>query len=178
MSQERETIMLCVIAKIDRESRECLLALQRLAERSGVPVSDLYGHITLAAYTGEEEGDFIDSCREILASCAPFSVYYEKIEVLRATSIIAASPRIESALSDIHRDIAAQWGPSLDKWTGTDLWQPHTTLVYNPQIDLEALAETMKKEFSPFSARVARIEFSQVTENGYKIVDFADLLPG
>ena len=40
------------------------------------------------------------------------------------------------------------------------------------QIDLKEIAEAMRKQFIPFWAQVTRIEFSQVTENGYKIVDF------
>ena len=164
--------MLCAIARIDTQSREQLLALQRLAERFGVMVKDLYGHITLATYIGEDDGTFIASCKEIISACTPFSVYYEKVEVLSATSIIVASPRNENVLFDIHNDIAARWEPYLDKWTNNNLWHPHTTLIYNPQIDLKEIAEAMRKQFIPFWAQVTRIEFSQVTENGYKIVDF------
>ena len=167
--------MLCVLARIDAQARERLLALQRVRERFGLTGSDLYGHITLATYIGEEEGAFLASCRDILSAYTPFSVYYEKVEVLRATSILVASPRKEGTLFAIHRDIAAQWGPCLDVWTGGELWRPHTTLLYNPQIDLQGIAEAMRTEFVPFFARVAEIEFSQVTENGYRIVDSIDL---
>lgn len=168
--------MLCAIAKIDIQSREQLLALQQLTERFGITVNDLYGHITLATYIGEDDGTFIASCKEIISAYTPFSVYYEKVEVLSATSIIVASPRNENALFDIHNDIATQWGSYLDNWTNNDFWQPHTTLIYNPQIDLQVIAEVMRKEFVPFFAQVTKIEFSQVTENSYKIVDFIDLL--
>ncbi len=168
--------MLCAIARIDTQSRDRLLALQKISERFGAAVRDLYGHITLATYIGEEEGSFIASCKEILSARAPFSVYYEKVEVLGATSIIVASPRNENALFDIHHDIAMRWGPYLDEWTDSDLWKPHTTLLYDPQADLQAIAEAMRKEFVPFYAQVNGIEFSRVTENGYTIVDSVDLL--
>ena len=174
-TREVKTVMLCAIAKIDTQSRENLLALQQVTERFGMTVKKLYGHITLAAYVGEDDSAFIASCKEILSAYAPFSVYYEKVEVLGATSIIAATPRKENALLDIHNDIAAQWGESLDHWTGNDHWQPHTTLIYNPQIDLQVIAEAMRKEFIPFFAHVKRIEFSQAADNGYEIVDAIDL---
>lgn len=167
--------MLCAIAKIDTESRKQLLALQQVTERFGITVKELYGHITLATYTGEDDSAFILSCKEILSAYTQFSVYYEKVEVLSATSIIVASPQKENALLDIHNDIAAQWGIYLDNWTSNDHWQPHTTLIYNPQIDLQVIAEAMRKEFIPIIAHVTRIEFSQVTENGYEIVDSIDL---
>ena len=167
--------MLCAIARIDTQSREKLSALQQAAERFGITVHKIYGHITLATYMGEDDRAFIASCKEILSACTPFSVYYEKVEVLSATSIIVASLRKENALLDMHHAIAAQWGHSLDHWTNNDHWQPHTTLVYDPQIDLQVLAEAMQKEFIPFFAHVTRIEFSQVTAHGYEIVDSVDL---
>ena len=172
---KENTVMLCAIARIDTQSREKLSALQQAAERFGITVHKIYGHITLATYMGEDDRAFIASCKEILSACTPFSVYYEKVEVLSATSIIVASPRKENALLDMHHAIAAQWGHSLDHWTNNDHWQPHTTLVYDPQIDLQVLAEAMQKEFIPFFAHVTRIEFSQVTAHGYEIVDSVDL---
>ena len=168
--------MLCAIAKIDLRSREKLLALQQLTKRFGITVSDLYGHITLATYIGEDDDAFISSCKGIASSYAAFSVYYEKIEVLSATSIIVASPRNEHALFHIHDAIATQWETFLDPWTTNDFWHPHTTLIFNPQIDLQVIAEAMRKKFIPFLAQVTKIEFSQVTDNGYNIVDYIDLL--
>jgi hypothetical protein len=147
---KENTVMLCAIARIDTQSREKLSALQQAAERFGITVHKIYGHITLATYMGEDDRAFIASCKEILSACTPFSVYYEKVEVLSATSIIVASPRKENALLDMHHAIAAQWGHSLDHWTNNDHWQPHTTLVYDPQIDLQVLAEAMQKGIHSF----------------------------
>lgn len=100
---------------------------------------------------------------------------YRRLIVLSATSIIVVSPRNEKTLFDLHHDIAARWGPYLDHWTKNDFWQPHTTLMYSPQIDLQMIAEGMRKEFRPFLAQVTRIELSLVTENGYKKIDSLDL---
>lgn len=168
--------MLCAIARIDAQARKQLLALQRVTERFGMTLKDLYGHITLATYIGGDDGAFIASCKEIISAYSPFSVYYEKVEVLGATSIIVASPQYEKTLFGLHHDIAAKWGPYLDRWTNSDLWLPHTTIMYNPQIDLQVIAESMRKEFLPFFAQVTRIEFSLVTENAYKIIDSINLL--
>ena len=167
--------MLCAIAKIDTKSREQLLTLQQVTERFGITARKVYGHITLATYIGEDDSTFIASCKEILSAYAPFFVYYEKVEVLSTTSIIVASPRKENTLLGIHNDIVSHWGVSLDNWTNNDRWQPHTTLIYNPKIDLQVIAEVMQKEFIPIFAHVTRIEFSQVTKNGYEIVDSIDL---
>ena len=167
--------MLCAIAKIDIQSKEKLLALQQSAERFGITVNALYGHITLATYIGADDGTFIASCKKIISAYPSFSVCYDKVEVFSATSIIVASPRNEHTLFDIHHDIATKWGPFLDDWTDNDHWKPHTTLVFNPQLDLHVIAAAMWKEFVPFFAQVTAIEFSQVTENGYIIVDSIDL---
>ena len=167
--------MLCAIARIDEQARNRLLALQQVTERFGIMPKEIYGHITLATYIGADDGTFIASCKRIISAYPSFSVCYDKVEVFSATSIIVASPRNEHTLFDIHHDIAARWGPYLDHWTKNDFWQPHTTLMYSPQIDLQMVAEGMRKEFRPFLAQVTRIEFSLVTENGYKIMDSLDL---
>lgn len=170
--------MLCAIAKIDPQSREQLWTLQKTAKRFGFSVRNVYGHITLAAYIGDEDDAFIASCKKIASNYKAFEVCYDRIEVLSATSIIVASPQNENELPGLHHDIAAQWGACLDCWTGTELWKPHTTLVYSPQINLHPAAEAMEKEFVPFRARVEAIEFSRVTGNGFQIVDHIDLPPG
>ena len=167
--------MLCVIAIIDARSREYLFTLQQLSERFGIPAKKLYGHITLATYIADDDRIFAASCKEIISAYSSFTVYYEKIEVLNTTSIIAASPRNENTLFNIHNDIATQWGASMDNWTNNELWKPHTTLLFSTQSDLQVIADAMRKEFTPFFAQVKRIEFSQVTNNKYTIVDHIDL---
>lgn len=167
--------MLCVIARIDPGARERLAALRRTGGALDRRPGELYGHITLAAYVGDEEDRFIASCRELLSGCRAFSVRYGRIEVLPATSILVASPDKEGALLALHDAIAEKWSGALDRWTGDEGWKPHTTLLYDPDGDLEAAAALLRKEFSPFAARVERIEFSRVEETGYTIVDHMDL---
>lgn len=167
--------MLCVIARIDPGSRERLAALRRKAEARDRRAGELYGHITLATYMGDEEERFVASCRELFAGRPAFTVRYLEIEPLPATSILVASLEKEGSLLSLHDEIAAAWGGSLDKWTGTALWAPHTTLLYDPDGDLEALAAVLREAFDPFAARVERIEFSRVEERGYTIVDAVDL---
>ena len=168
--------MLCAIARIDAQARKQLVALQHVTERFGITLNELYGHITIATYIGDDAEAFIASCKKIISAYSPFSIYYEKVEVLGATSIIVATPRNEKVLFDLHHAIATQWGPYLDRWTNKESWQPHTTLVYNPQIDLHVIAEDMRRNFIPFSAQVTKIEFSMVTENDYIIIDSIDML--
>ena len=121
------------------------------------------------------EDRFIASCRELLSGCRAFSVRYGRIERLPATSILAASPDKEGALLALHDAIAEKWSGALDRWTGDEGWKPHTTLLYDPDGDLAAAEALLRKEFSPFAARVERIEFSRVEETGYTIVDHMDL---
>ncbi len=163
--------MLCVIAKIDSVSREKLLKLQQLAGSFGIPQRHLHGHITLAAYVGDDENQFISSCKKLLSNYKRFSVYYYKIEVLTETSIIVASPKKEKEIALIQNEIVNNWEESLDYWTQGDVWKPHTTLLYEPKADLQTIAEVMQAEFKPFNAQVDRIEFSRVKENGYEIID-------
>lgn len=167
--------MLCVIAKIDPASRERLLWVQRVAGDFGVPERPLYGHITLAAYIGGAEDAFISSCKGILAGRDKFPVFYDRIEVLPATSIIVASPRKDGPMAAIYREIAQSWEADFNDWTRADTWHPHTTLVHDPTADLNAIAKAMEKKFQPFTAQVERVEFSRVLETGYEIVDFLEL---
>ena len=57
--------MLCVIAKLDKRSTEKLMAIQKAAapDTDGKP---LHGHITLAAYMGEDEAGFMAFCAALL----------------------------------------------------------------------------------------------------------------
>lgn len=168
--------MLCAIAKIDSGSRDRLVKLAKLTEAFGIPPRNVHGHITLATYTGNEEDRFISSCKAVLFGYEKFSVCYDKIEVWHPSTIIVAVPRKEGAIAAIQKEISRGWTADLDKWTQENAWQPHTTLVVNPQADFKAIAEAMQGIFEPFAAQVDKIEFSRVYEDGYEIVDFIELL--
>ena len=167
--------MLCVIARIDPGARERLAALRRKAEARTERTGELYGHITLATYVGDEEERFIASCRGLISGRRAFAVRYARIEPLPATGILVASPEKNGVLLALHEEIAAAWRGSLDRWTGDADWKPHTTLIHNPCGDLQVIAAALEEAFVPFTARVERIEFSRVEEDGYTIVDGIDL---
>ena len=167
--------MLCVIARIDPGARERLAALRKTAEAWDSRRGELYGHITLVTYVGDEEERFIASCRALLSGRRAFSVRYGGIEILPATSILVASLEKEGELLSLHGEIAEKWSGGLDRWTGDERWKPHTTLLYDPDGDLTAAAAALEKRFVPFSARVERIEFSRVEETGYTILGSIDL---
>lgn len=163
--------MLCVIAKIDDESTRKLADLQSAAKDFGLPPRILYGHITLSAFVGSEEAAYMAFCKTVLRDVGAFSVFYEQVEVLYETSIIVASPRKRGALENIQAKLTAGWEEKLDIWTKPDVWRPHTTLLYKPDAGLYAICERMTAVFHPFPAKIERIEFSKVTENGYRILD-------
>ena len=95
--------------------------------------------------------------------------------MLSATSIIVAVPSKPDALLALHSRIAERFGQSLDCWTcGTD-WYPHTTLLYDPDADLNALYRKMQEYFVPFETCISRVEFSKVEETGYTILRSMDL---
>ena len=163
--------MLCVIAKLSRSATEKLRTLQSVAASFGVHPSPVYGHITIAAYTPDDDTEFIAGCKELLQGIGSFSVFFDKIEVLSETSIIVATPRKDGVLASLHDRLTARYGPFLDQWTCGDRWYPHTTLLYHPQADLANICRSMQEMFSPFEATVNSIEFSKVTETGYRIAD-------
>ena len=169
--------MLCVIAKLDDAATEKLEALRQAALPGGETAKRLYGHITVASYLGADELSFIRACKALLTGFPAFAVSYVKLEVLEESSVLVASPEKSGALLSLHRRIAERWPDSLDKWTATERWHPHTTLLHSPTADLQALRRKMEAAFSPFSARVGRIEFSRVTDDGYEILDRAELSP-
>lgn len=161
--------MLCLIAKLDDTATETLAALRRaLPGGAGKP---LYGHVTLAAYTGEDEAGFLRGCRELLAGLSAFSLRIETLEVLEETSILVALPEKAGMLAALHRRVAARFGGELDKWTRDESWLPHVTLFYGPEADLPALRRQLDARFRPFSARVIALEFSRVLDPGYEIAD-------
>ena len=104
-----------------------------------------------------------------------FPVLYRKVEVLEETSIIVASPEKTGMLVQLHDMIAERFGNDLDCWTAGDDWYPHTTLVYDPEAYLEHICSDIQQEFRPFEALVNCIEFSQVNETGYTIIDRIEL---
>ena len=173
-TQGAEPNMLCVIAKLDDAATEKLKSLREIAVPGGRP---LYGHITIAVYTGDDNALFIRSCRELLRGIPPFDAAYSAIRVLEETSIIVAIPEENESLRALHRKITGRFDASLDRWTREGVWYPHTTLYYDPQADLRGIAGRMRESFRPFSARIERIEFSLVLKDGYEIVDALDLSP-
>lgn len=167
--------MLCVIAKLDSQATEKLIEIQKAALPAGAETRPLHGHISLATYLGEDEQGFVRSCKSSLSEVSAFDVVYEKIQVLEETSILVAVPARSEPLLSLHRSIAETHGEALDRWTGGDAWVPHTTLLFGPQLDLHRICDTLRRSFSPISARISRIEFSRVLANGYEIVDSLEL---
>lgn len=167
--------MLCVIAKIDADSRQKLNAIRRSAEQYGAAPRNLHGHITLASYLDADENILIPECKAILSDKRAFCVRYDKIEIFSASSIIAATPCKNEMLCSVHNSLVSIRPDLLDKWTRNSVWQPHTTLVYMPDCDLRPVAQAMQALFSPFTARIEKIEFSKEVDNGYEIVDAVQL---
>lgn len=166
--------MLCVIAKLNEEATEKLMSI-RTAALSDAALKPLHGHITIAAYTGDRQAQFVRFCKSLLEGTSAFAVWYEKIEVLDASSILVASPEKSGALEVLHRRIAEAYNDSLNPWTQADRWYPHTTLLYDPNLDLHRICGEMSGHFTPFSAQISRIEFSRVMESGYEIIDRVEL---
>jgi len=167
--------MLCAIAKLDPAASERLMELAKLTDSFGIPSRNVYGHITLATYVGDDEDRFISSCKAVLSGYEKFSICFDKIEVFASTSMIAAVPRAGKTIAAIQAGISRRWAADLNEWTRENVWQPHTTLVYDPHSDLEPIAKIMREKLEPFAAQVDRIEFSRVYENGYEIIDFIEL---
>lgn len=166
--------MLCVIAKLNEEATEKLMSI-RTAALSDAALKPLHGHITIAAYTGDRQAQFVRFCKSLLEGTSAFAVRYEKIEVLDASSILVASPENSGALEVLHRRIAEAYNDSLNPWTQADRWYPHTTLLYDPNLDLHRICGEMSGHFTPFSAQISRIEFSRALESGYEIIDRVEL---
>lgn len=166
--------MLCVIAKLNEEATEKLMSI-RTAALPGAALKPLHGHITIAAYTGDRQAQFVRFCKSQIAGISPFPVRYERIEVLEDTSIIVASPEKSGKLEVLHRRIAEEYNDSLNPWTQADRWYPHTTLLYEPNLDLHRICRKMAAHFMPFAAPISGIEFSRVLESGYEIIDRVEL---
>lgn len=163
--------MLCVLARIDEKARCRLRLLQKEAEKCGIPLRHLHGHITLAAYTGEDIAAFAKACKQILTRYHAFAVHYEHLSILREPSTIAACVSRTGVLDDLQSQIAGEWAEELNIWSQRSVWLPHTTLVQDAKSDLDTVLKTMKSRFEPFDATVSCIEFSLVKQDGYEIID-------
>lgn len=167
--------MICVIAKLPPDAVERLNILKAAAVSEKTPVRPLYGHITVATYLPDDDAAFRQVCSGIIRGTPSFSVRYEKLEVLPETSIVVAVPSKPAALLDLHSRIAEKFSGSMDRWTCGNEWYPHTTLIQDPEADLNGLCRKMQQQFSPFEAGITRIEFSKVEETGYTILESVDL---
>ena len=168
--------MLFVIGLIDSISNTKLEKIRSKTEPLGIPPHPLYGHITFATYLGDSDAAFIASCKEILRNFDPFLIHLEKIEQLPNSAIIAAFPTKEKEVAAIHKNIFDVWRDFLTPWTQEEIWQPHITLLKDAEADLNAVLHCIQDTFTPFNAKISRIEFSCVSENGFKIVDAIDLV--
>ena len=164
--------MLCVIAKIDENARQKLYFLQKAAEKEfGIAPRYLHGHVTLLTCVSGEESELIDRSRKALEGEWAFTLNYETIDVLQESSIIVAKAKRCCALDELHGKLARANGEFLDKWTVREKWTPHTTLLYSRNADLQKIAVHMRRYFEPFEARIEEVEFSQVTDDGYRILE-------
>ena len=168
--------MICVLAKLPSDAAERLDALRKAVLSKERPAKPFHGHITVATYL-PEDGAFLRGCSGIIRETPPFRIRYEKLEVLDATSILVAVPSRPEALRTLHDRIAEKYGESLDRWTRGADWYPHTTLLYDPDADLDALCVKMRERFTPFETCIRRIEFSRVEETGYTILKSVELGP-
>ena len=151
--------MLCVIAKLPEDASEKLRLLRDSAlpgERAGAP---LYGHITIATYLPEDDGSFAEACVRTIREYSSFTVRYEKLRVLCRTSIIAALPSMTEELVSLHSRVADPYADSLDQWTAGKDWHPHTTLLYDPAADLQALCRKMQQLCVSGSIRPSAVSF-------------------
>lgn len=86
-----------------------------------------------------------------------------------------ASPEPVAELLSVQAKQREAAPPPLDVWTSKEHWNPHTTLFYHAQADLESIAKRMKERFAPFYAEISCVEFSKATEYGFEIVDAVTL---
>lgn len=161
--------MLCVIAKLDNASTAYLQILQALAASHGARPKALHGHITLVTYMGDKEAEFITRCKEVLKEQKSFSVRYASLTVLPATSILTAMPEKSGSLVEVYQKLTAIAPERLNDWTKPEKWEPHTTLVYDPSVDLDAICARI--QFAPFTAQVSQIQFSRVIGNDCEVID-------
>ena len=167
--------MFCVIAKLNEEARQELLRVQGVVETFGLERRHLHGHITLATFVRGSEVELIAHCKEELRGLQPFSVLYSGIGEFTDTCIVVALLEKTPELLSVQRMVTKGHDEMLDQWTHNESWQPHTTLVHQPGMKLERIAEAMQTEFKSFEAWIEWIEFSRVTDNGYVIVDQVEL---
>jgi len=167
--------LICVIAKLPPDAADRLNILRETVVSKDQLRGRLYGHITIATCLSDNEEDFVQACSRLVREGQSFSVCYEKLEVLPETSIIVATPSKPGELMSLHSRIAEKYGRCLDRWTCGDKWYPHTTLLYDPDADLNALCQEMQQHFIPFGTRISQIQFSKAREKGYTILEEIDL---
>ena len=143
--------MLYVIAKLDNASRARLSWIQSFAASFGIVPKPIYGHVVIAAISGSDAAT-ISACKDALEGQAPFTVDFQKVEVLAEKGEVVALAAAEGTLLTIREKIAAI--AAVD-----NRWTPCTTLLRDNMIDLNWIRMAMSEMFHPFTATVERIEF-------------------
>ena len=86
------------------------------------------------------------------------------------TYIVVAALKRSEGLLDLQKRVVQGQDELLDRWTHSESWQPHTTLVHEPGMELKVVRDAMQAIFEPFETVIERVDFSRVTENGYEII--------
>ena len=143
--------MLYVIAKLDNTARARLSWIQSFAASFGIVPKPIYGHIVLAAISGSNAST-ISACKDALKAEKPFTVDFEKVEVLPDKGEVVALAAAGGALLTLREKLSAV-APVSEQWV------PCTTLLHDNMANLNWIRMAMSEMFQPFTATVDRIEF-------------------
>ena len=144
---------LTLMADLDEEAQERMSGWYhslREAGFTGVQTPGLPYHISLSAFSLEQEKEAAEIARKAAAEFAPVPVHLSHIGLFAGGKVLFAGPEKSaemSALQEACRSNAPQQYP----------WTPHATILIDEPETVHAAIPVFVKSFVPFMARIVRL---------------------
>lgn len=163
---------ICAIFCLDDQTKDKIQSYRNaLNVRYGVPIKEIYPHITLAHYVEIDTEEIIKYSEKFAKEIKAFNVKYDSIEAL-SQNCIACMVNPHGRITELYNKYHAEYDSYCDIWTKKEngLWIPHSTIYGNYELNLEEMSMYLEKDFTPFEGKVIRFELSQINEDGFEII--------
>lgn len=162
---------ICAIWTLSKESNEQLEYVREILKDFNISYEPIYGHITMAHFYNIDIDKIVEYTDEFIKGKSIFYVKYSIIGLLNPNCIACISTT-SGKLLEYYYEYHKQFDSYCDDWTKAEagLWLPHSTLYFNPDIDLGPIVIKISKRFKPFDGKVVSLELSEIDGNKMEII--------
>lgn len=144
---------LTLMADLDQAAQERLSGWYRdlrNAGFTGVQTPDIPYHISLSAFSLDQEKEAAGIARRAAAAFAPVPVHLSHLGLFAGGKILFAAPEKDPELSALHKACESSV-PQEHPWT------PHTTILIDEPDTVHAALPVVIRSFVPFTAKITRL---------------------